>query len=640
VIVNPANDSEIAPLEALLVVKIDREFAGKEFRYVIFLDGRPVQARWDPDALAFTYFPERMLRPGDHLVQVYLNENENKDNRLLAESRFKVKGQIRPLPPLEGSIFDIGARRPAPLEAPSPSQPPQPAGGAGAGFFQLSGRASMDVRQSDFDGFGSGFRQEPDNISVFDLSGRGKSGETDFDFRFYLTTDENKFDQPRNRYQFKVEGENYGLAVGDSIPRLGELLIDGMRIRGFHGWGTMGPVTVDFAEGEARRSTETKYDENGDPVTRGIGGRRIWIARVGLWDTDPFSLGFSYLSGKEKPSDSPIYGSPGENAVRSIDATVRFGGDDGSLHGVYAESDFNFVDPEKQDVSGATARQLEASYTTGGHTLKVHWEAVEPGFVSLGLPYIQTDRQGWGVEDRVNAYQGALSGRVYWEQYENNVDSSAPLTTTTTRYGAQMQYRFDLNGPYLRAGYLAQNRSNDAGTGGAGLIDQSSSSVNLGLSQTFNFWGGRHSIRADWRRSSNRDEIIPSGNSNQRGVTLSLTSRWTSGFQLDVMASNSVSSFPARGFASHNDRYSVRAGYTPGDSHMGFWARYEDVRSRGDLPSQNSNRDTLELGMRWDLGGDLTLEASMAIVDYEDKDNDADDFDERMYRMILTQMLR
>ena len=78
----------------------------------------------------------------------------------------------------------------------------------------------------------------------------------------------------------------------------------------------------------------------------------------------------------------------------------------------------------------------------------------------------------------------------------------------------------------------------------------------------------------------------------------------------------------------------------PGDSHLGFWARYEDVRSRGSLPSQNSDRDTLELGMRWDLGGDLTLEASMAIVDYEDKDNDADEFDERMYRMILTQMLR
>jgi len=631
-ILNPPPGQEVAPLQALILVKINEQYVGERYTFLIFLDGRPVEARWDPDALAFSYLPRRMLLPGQHSVKVFMTQDNGQNVELVADATFRVAGYLETPPPQPGSVFDLGGRIPHALT---------PMGRGTVTFFRLSGRASVSMALGQITGPGATLRQEPENETVFDLSGHGRDGDTTYDFRLYLTTEESRYYQPRNRYSFKVdEGGRRGFAVGDTTPRLSPLTIDGMRLTGIHAWGTLGEISVNMAEGDVRQATATKLDRDGHPISRGLGERRLWVARVGLWEDRSFSLGLNYLSGKENRSDMPNSGTPGDNVVESVDMTLRTSDRRGAIQGVFAESDFDSHDPARQDISNAQAGQIEGTYVGGGHNLRVRWELIEPGFMSFGLPYLQVDREGWVLEDRYSFGRGAMTGRVYWEQHQNNLDGSLDFTTTTTRYGGQAMWRLGSGGTSIQAGYSQQNRSNNVPSGAAGLIDESTITWNVGMTHSFDFWGGTTSLRADLRRSTTDNDANPSNNMRRKGITINLTSRWTGGFQIDAAYSSTLGNYTELGLSSDLHWYSVRAAYVPGGRNPSVWTRWEEMRANGEGASVDSDRNTIEIGMRWTLGEDLTLEASLSVVDYDDSINQARNFKERMYRIILSQMLQ
>jgi hypothetical protein len=639
-IVSPPLNDIIAPLESLILVIINDHYSSDTYHFSLLLDREPIDAKWDPASGELSYFPSKMLLPGDHVIEVYMSEEGGVTDQLVTEGVFTVEGKIGGAGGVEQSnnhpnpVFDLRAGTPLPrVESHD------------ADFFRFNGRASMSAQFGDVDGGGSGYRQNPENTSIFDLSGYGKTGDTEYDMRLYMTADENSFEQPRNRYSFKLDEEGKGgFAVGDALPRLGPLTIDGLRLRGVNAWREIGPFNFNFAQGEARRETSTRYGLHGEPIQRGLGERRLWFARVGLWAEKPFSMGFSYLNGEEKRSDSLLTGKPGENTVMCGDATLKFDHDKGTLKGVFAESEFDPASstdpavPDQPTSSGDQARVVEGSYILGGHTLTVHWESIDSGFVSLGIPYIQQDREGLTFEDRLNLLHNTFNGRVFWERYENNLDDSLTFTTSATRYGGQIQYRFLNGGPTFQIGYTTQNRSNNADPGDTGQIDDSYVSENAAITQAFDFWGGQHSVRLSVQKTSTDNDARPSSNLDQKGTSVIMTSRWNSGVQLDFTYSNTWTSYPGRD-TTNLDRYSVRAGYAPGGRKPNFWGMWERVNSSGDENTYNSDRDSFEFGMRWPLDVNLTLEGSARILDFTDHANGANNLSERIYRLILTQVL-
>jgi hypothetical protein len=633
-IVHPPLDEPVAPLDTLILIKIDDYYVGPDFFYLIMLDDKAISARWDPDALSFSYYPDRMLTTGEHTIKVFMTQTGGPQHQPVAQGTFTVGGgglPAGPAPPT--TLFDLGAPR-------RPPRPPSPVvGGLPSEFFRLTGRASVDASFVELDGLGSRLRQEPDNTSIFDLNGRGRSQETDFDFRFYLTTDESKYEQPRNRYSFHVAQADHGFTIGDTTPRLGSLTIDGLRLRGAYGWGTVEPFTLHFVEGQARRETESTYDENGRPIRRGVGEQRMWAARAGLWEGNPFSLGFTYLTGEEEPGDIADYGNPGENTVRSIDFLWELAGGDGAVRGAWAEADYNYDDPDTEDVSGAQAREAEIAWVLGGHSLKAHWQRVDPGFTSLGRLSLQKDRETWGFEDRLNFMRGALTGRLFWEQYHNNISDTLDYTTESSMYGGQLRYRLNRMGPTFMVGLNTQDRSNDAPEGERARIDESVNTLSLGLMQTFNFWDGRHDLRVDWRtveRDSRADDM---NDSTQDVITVTLTSRWVKGFQFNLLYGNTDNDYPGRERFTEVDRYSARLSYTHPDRTFTLWSGWEGVSSEGNQATYDSERETLEFGMKWMLGSDLSLETSLKLVDFDDQADDANDFQEHTFRIMLVQML-
>lgn len=634
-ILKPPADQPVPPLDTLILVRIDSQHVGPDFFYLILLDEKPVNARWDPDALTFSYYPDRLLPTGEHIVKVFMTQVGGPERELVAEQKFAVgQGGVVPVTPTSRSLFDLGAapRRPHPV---SPVT-----GRFTSDFFTLNGRASMDAMMVDLEGLGARLRQEPDNTSIFDLNGRGRSGGTDYNFRFYLTTDDTKYEQPRNRYLFNVGEAGYGFAVGDTSPRLGSLVIDGMRVRGAYGWGTFGPVTVHAAHGEARRETESRFDDQGRPINRGVGDQRLWVGRLGLWEDSPFSLGFNVLRGEEGPPDIEGAGNPGSNTVKSADFAWQFDDGRGTVRGAWAESDYDYDDPEREDVSGAQAEEIEARYRFEGHTLKLRWQLIDPGFRSLGRLSLQNDRETWGLEDSVNMWRGALTGRMFLEQFHNNVNDTLEFTTTSLRYGGQVRYRFGLRGPSITVGLQKQDRSNDAPEGETGWIDDSMKTVNLGLSHTFEMLGARNDIRVDWRTGDRTSNSSSVSGSTQDTITVTLTSRWQRGFQVDLLYGSSKNDYSAGDRSTETDRYSVRGSYTPPSRVFTLWARWESAESDGEPDTYDSDRETSEVGMRWMLGSDLALETYVRYVDYDKRADDVDDYTEHTYRIMLVQMLR
>ena len=635
-IIRPPAEGEVAPLNCLVVIQIDVNHTGEDFYYLIVFDDEPVTARWDPDALIFTYYPNRMLSAGMHRIQIYMTQLDVLENVLVAEGTFTVEGAraARPEVSDEGGIFDLGSQ-PEPVPSPVVSS----SGSQTGDFFRLNGRTSVNAAFVTLEGLGASRRQEPDNTTIFDMRGRGQTGDTEFDFRTYMTSDESSYNQPRNRYYANVNLPDYGFGVGDISPRFGPLSINGLRVRGALAWGTVGPVTLHVASGETRRETETTYNDEGRILRRGYGKRTLWVARAGLWEDGPFNIGFNFLGGKEGESDIGTTGDPGDNFVRGLDFAWHFAGDDGILRGAMAEADYDYDDPEEEDIDGAQAREASISYILSGHTFTARWQLIEPGFVNLGLSSLQQDRESWGIEDRLNLSRGMINGRFYFERFTNNVNDTLDFTTITRRYGGQLRYRFTLRGPSLQLNWNMQTRINDVPEGESGQVDEETETIGVGGTHSVDFWGSRTDLRADWRRTDRTGNITSLNDSTQDTITIRLTSRWSEGFQVDLMYGNTKSEYPGRERETDIDRYSVRASYTPGSRAYTIWGRWEKADSEGNQDGYNTERETIELGMRWSLGEDVILEASMVVIGLNDLDNNTNDYDEQTFKIILTQLL-
>ncbi|HDS30262.1 MAG TPA: hypothetical protein ENN67_04375, partial [Firmicutes bacterium] len=161
-ILQPETGSAVYPLDSLILIQVNPSFTGEKHYYLIQLDGEPIRARWDPDALTFSYYPERMLSPGEHSIKVFLTVPDVVENRLVAESDFTVIGPKQTIPERREEertqLFDLGTQTET-LQPPQPSRPSSTVTGTGD-YFRLSGRTSVNAAFVTLEGIGSDQRQE------------------------------------------------------------------------------------------------------------------------------------------------------------------------------------------------------------------------------------------------------------------------------------------------------------------------------------------------------------------------------------------------------------------------------------------------------------------------------------------------
>lgn len=127
-----------------------------------------------------------------------------------------------------------------------------------------------------------------------------------------LTSEEDPYKAPRNRYSATFQTPLLTLGIGDVTPRFGRFGLDGKRLRGYDANLTLGLVNLRVAKGELERAIQGRpeqafsvidFDSAADTLYISRGGyafrRDILAIRPSLGSGERFELAFSYLKIKD-----------------------------------------------------------------------------------------------------------------------------------------------------------------------------------------------------------------------------------------------------------------------------------------------------------------------------------------------------
>ncbi|MCH8299167.1 MAG: hypothetical protein IIC39_01315 [Candidatus Marinimicrobia bacterium] len=131
--------------------------------------------------------------------------------------------------------------------------------------FKIRGKAFVDSR-------GDKIQGATDDITTSRLSFRGNYDFVNYKGLAYLTSKENEFLQPKNRFMFGLNTKYLTVNFGDLNPNVTPLTIYGKRVRGIEGKLELGYFNLHAVYGELEREitaeialvTESFVDDNGD----------------------------------------------------------------------------------------------------------------------------------------------------------------------------------------------------------------------------------------------------------------------------------------------------------------------------------------------------------------------------------------
>ncbi len=149
-------------------------------------------------------------------------------------------------------------------------------------------------------------------VSSMKLSYRGGWDWLQFRTKVKLTTQEDPFKPPRNRYSASFQTPLLTLGIGDVTPRLDRFTLDGKRLRGYDANLTLGLFNLRLARGELERVIQgrpeaaysvTDFDSNADSLTVSRSGytfrRDITAIRPSFGSGQRFELAFSFIKAKD-----------------------------------------------------------------------------------------------------------------------------------------------------------------------------------------------------------------------------------------------------------------------------------------------------------------------------------------------------
>ena len=175
--------------------------------------------------------------------------------------------------------------------------------------FQHSGSITPNYRHDDIDG-------QVLDVSSLRFAYRGGWDWLKFRSRLKLTTEEDPFKSPRNRYFIAFETPVFNLGLGDVTPRLNRFTLDGKRVRGYDADLNLKYFHLRIVKGELERNIqgrpksayavdEYQAFESGLADTlrltrKGYAFKRDVLAvRPSFGSGERFQWGFSYVKAKD-----------------------------------------------------------------------------------------------------------------------------------------------------------------------------------------------------------------------------------------------------------------------------------------------------------------------------------------------------
>ncbi|MEN8209350.1 MAG: hypothetical protein ABFR50_08865 [Candidatus Fermentibacteria bacterium] len=248
------------------------------------------------------------------------------------------------------------------------------------------------------------------------------------------------------------------IGIGASNPFFTDFTLNAAYISGAHLALNPGGFYFAAAGGRNRRGVEPEGVEPGEYE------RNIYALQAGLGSPYSTHLHLSILYGKDVPGsiteDSTFRITPSENYVASLDyGSVIFDGAlriEGEIAGSMFTRDIRSpgIDSEEipewlLDFSGANissgfgwAVDLSSSVRFSENMISASFRRVEPGFESMGAPYIRDDEISF--ETRIDKYfvDRQISAGLWFRQESDNLLNTKSLTSTANTYGARIGLSF------------------------------------------------------------------------------------------------------------------------------------------------------------------------------------------------------
>ncbi len=394
------------------------------------------------------------------------------------------------------------------------------------------GRAFAEFRQERYADVSLDIKNVGGNIE-------GTAGPFAYRGQAYLTSLEDRFFQPRNRFSLMVESKYLNFGFGDVYPYFHELAMWGRRVRGFMGGFNLGWVNFQVAYGQTLRAV------NPDSTRSGTFRQDLFAGRLSIGSGEKFQLGLMAVKGKDRTTSvsnrNLMNATPKDNLVAGADLMLALDSRRFELKGSVAFSlttndisngpatkaqiDSTFgvslpFDPASLknilvlnestvplDPLGMTslAYQVAVNLNYFGHFLQVGYKQIGPDYVTFGHTYLRGNIRGLFVNDRIGFLNNKIFATIGFEDYKDNFgreDDNPELTLRTVNIGLSIypgpywpNFNFSIRN-YLRNNGVDSLLTTTLTPGTVDTTDSREKSltrdINLNVSYDFNLLNLRH----------------------------------------------------------------------------------------------------------------------------------------------------
>lgn len=275
-----------------------------------------------------------------------------------------------------------------------------------------------------------------------------------------LSTEGSEFRQSLNRFGLDASYKWIKAAAGDVQPSFSPYSVSGINVRGALIELTPGRFMFSAAAGRTQRAVTPDAER---PFLRPSYEQWLYSGKFGYEFSGGSSIGFTGMYANDDPSSLGAGNdlSPRENA--NLSTTVELHALDGRItfEGTGTLSAFNedtrligtqtgsmpvmlrpFID-ERAGVSSDYAGQFDIAYRGEAFSIRTGYERIQPGFRSLGLPYIRSDRESISFAPQVQLWDRKIRITLDYSRSRNNLLDNLTSTTLRNRYGLNTLIRLE-----------------------------------------------------------------------------------------------------------------------------------------------------------------------------------------------------
>ena len=523
-ILSPEPNSKITKDEAIIAVSLLFEQESINQNSIqLFLDGKGVTKQAEITTHLISYVPQNISQ-GKHVVKLILKDDEGHSLKPV-EWNFRVEAESK-----------IRKKKKLPF--------------AGMLFFDTKGERITDS-----------------TITTINSGGnlRGNYGKIHYKSSFFLTSREQKDQQPRNRFLLEIGTPWIGMRFGDTNPKFNDLILWGKRVRGIEAYLKLGFLNLEFVHGETNRSVEAKFkqvlDDSGNVILTATGKDSIAISSYGTFKQTllgirssfgsgrNFQLGLNFLKVKDDVRSIKNGLNPKDNVVIGPDILLAFDNhriefkagaafslitndiSNGAVSKTEIESTFETdipFDPSDMkeyfilntsttplDPSKLTSLAYNAQFKLNyfRNSFSIQYKSIGSEYNSLGNTFLRKNIEGFAITDRISFLQNQLYFTLGYEQYLDGLDkmedcnsNTEPTDLKTFNIGISY-YPKGMRLPKVNLSFKDHNRNN--GLKSMNAVGNQTQDISVQLGYDIQLFNLNHTISLNLIGSDRIDDYNP-----------------------------------------------------------------------------------------------------------------------------------